>query len=179
MSTRHLSRFAVVLLAALTLVSCNADRTVAPPAAPPSADLVGDLLGETSRVVGTLLTCRPLPASRASAVIGRDGGTLRIGPHTLTVPRGALSAPTLITAYAPSDSVSSVDFRPEGLRFNKNVQITLSYANCGLVASLLPKRVMYVNDNLRILEILVSLDNVLLKRTTGYTNHFSRYAVGY
>lgn len=177
MSSNRLSRFVAGLLAALLLASCSVDRTVAPP--PPNADLVGDLFDTARKTLGTLLTCRPLPAARASAVIGRDGGTLRIGPHTLTVPRGALSAPTRISAYAPSDTVNSVDFEPEGLRFAKNVQITLSYANCGLVASTLPKRVMYVNDDLRILEVLVSLDNILLKKTTGQTNHFSRYAVGY
>jgi hypothetical protein len=176
MSTNRLSRFVAGLLAALLLGSCSVDRAVSPP---PNADLTADLLGEASKVVGTLLTCRPLPASTASAVIGSEGGTLRIGPHTLTVPRGALREPTRITATAPSDSVNSVDFQPEGLRFRKNVQITLSYANCGLVASTLPKRVMYVNDDLQILEILVSLDNVLLKKTTGSTDHFSRYAVGY
>lgn len=177
MSTHRLSRYVAGLLAALLLASCSVDRTVSP--APPNADLVGDLFDTARKSVGTLLTCNSLPAARASAVIGREGGVLRIGPHTLTVPRGALREPTLISGYAPSDSVNSVDFEPEGLRFSKNVQITLSYANCGLVASTLPKRVMYVNDDLRILEILASLDNIILKKTTGQTNHFSRYAVGY
>ena len=50
----------------------------------------------------------PLPYAAASGLIGPEGGTLAIGPHTLTVPAGALAAPVTISADAPTDLLSSL-----------------------------------------------------------------------
>jgi hypothetical protein len=113
--------------------------------------------------------------------VGPAGGTLTVGPHRLTIPPGALSAPVLITAEAPSDTVNSVRLKPEGLTFapGRPAQLTLSYANCSLLAQLLPGHIAYTTDLLQILSYLPAIDDLLSKTVTGSLPHFSRYAIAW
>lgn len=169
-------RQAAVLVGAVAAISCGIET--APTAPPIQQDLVGDAFG-ASRAVGTLLTCRPLPYASDTEVIGPAGGVLNIGPHTLRIPAGALNRNVRITGVAPSDTVSSVSFTPEGLRFSHPAQLTLDYSNCALVPGLIPKKVAYTTDELLILELLPSLDNPFRRQVTGRLEHFSRYAAAY
>ncbi|MEA2760954.1 MAG: hypothetical protein QOD47_238, partial [Gemmatimonadaceae bacterium] len=59
----------------------------------------------------------------ASAVIGPDGGTLSLpgADFTMTIPSGALSAPTTITIVAKSGSHVAYEMLPHGLQFLKPV----------------------------------------------------------
>jgi len=166
-----------LLLTALFAVSCSVDRT--PLAPKPEADLIGGLTATVTKVTGTLLSCQALPYASSSAVIGPNGGVLQIGRHTLVVPRGALSSNVTIRGEAPSETVRSVKLYPEGLQFARPAALTISYAQCSLVSSLLPKKIYYTTDNLRLLELINSLDLPLTSTVTGEINHFSRYAVGY
>jgi hypothetical protein len=173
--SRTRSPFRLLLAGALVAaLSCADTSPVAPEMPAPEPGLLGTLLRPTG-----LLQCQPLPTATASAVIGPAGGTLRVGPHTLTVPPRALSAPVTITATAPSGRVNLVEFTPHGLAFDRPARITMSYANCNLLGILLPKRVAYVDDGLGILEYLLSLDNLLAQQVTGRLNHFSGYAVAW
>lgn len=138
----------------------------------------GSLLGDLGQLL-TLLPCNPLPESTATATIGPAGGTLQVGPHTLTVPAGALSAPVSITGTAPSGSVNTVQFQPEGLRFAVPAGLTMSYANCPSPGVLLPKRVVFTDDALTILEVLLSVDSRSAQTVVGRVQHFSHYAVAY
>ncbi len=165
-----------VVAAALVAASCGRDPGMTGPRA--STDLVGSLLGTTTHLLGTLLTCRPLPAAADSALIGPAGGELRIGPHTLAIPPGALDRPVMISAVAPSDTVNSVAFSPEGLQFERPAELTMSFANCGLVARLLP-RIAYTTDGLRLLYYVPSLADLFERDVTGQIRHFSRYAVAW
>ncbi len=175
--TRQLA-IAVLLAAGLLATSCSQDNTTtAPPA--PSADLIGGLIGTVDRVAGSLLTCRPLPYASNSEVIGPAGGHLRIGPHTLRVPAGALRTSVRITGEAPSDNVNSVRLFPTGLQFDRPASLTMSYSNCSLVSRLLPKRIANTTEDLAILTWLISIDDILNQQVTGRLDHFSRYAVGY
>lgn len=165
-------------------VSCSTDRAMAPtqPAEQtPDFGLLdnGGLLG-TGLLKG-LLTCSPLPAATASNRIGSQGGVLNVGPHQLIVPPGALNGPVTITAEIESDSVNSVHFEPEGLQFARGrpAVLTMSYANCSLLARLAPKKIVYTDDALDILKVLLSLDNILTRKVTAPVEHFSRYAVAY
>lgn len=169
--------FAAVLLVALaaTGLSCLPDRgPTAPAVPPPNASLIGSLGTATG-----LLQCTPLPYVKVTQVVGSGGGTIKIGPHTLVIPAGALSQNVTITADAPSDNVNSVRFWPQGLQFARSASLTMSYSNCNLLGLLLPKEIAYTDDNLNILSYLVSLDNLLAKKVTGQLNHFSRYAVAW
>jgi hypothetical protein len=177
----------MMFVAGLLLVgatSCTSDRATEPSAAPavqPSMGLFdnGGLLG-TGLLKG-LLTCRPMPYDSTAKVIGPAGGFISAGPHTLIVPRGSLSQNVTIRMASPSENVNSVRFYPEGLHFNNNrpAVLTMSYANCTVLARLVPKRIVYTNERLTILDILLSLDNILRKEVTAPIEHFSRYAVAY
>lgn len=176
MKTAHLKRFAALLCLALVATSCSDSSPTSPAARanPPEADLLGGLLGKIG-----LLSCRPLPAASASQTIGRAGGVMRIGPHTFTVPAGALSQNVTITAYAPSDKYNRIDFGPSGLQFSKSASLTMSYSNCSLLGDLLPKHIAYVDQHLNILSLLLSVDNLLTQKVTGKVDHFSEYALAW
>lgn len=173
---------AVLVLLCFVTTSCGESPSspVAPEGAPPSvpapqAGLIGDLLAPTG-----LLECSDLPYASSTKTIGPMGGSISAGPHTLSVPPGALDAPTEITMTAPTGrGVNSVRFQPEGLRFDRAAALTMSYANCSLLGRLLPKRIAYTDERLNILYYLLSLDNIFAKRVTGKVDHFSDYVVAW
>ena len=179
------SRFTTIMMSALLLVigaSCSSDALPTGPSAQANQPAVSGLLGlPLDGLLGSLLTCAPQPYASDSKVIGPNGGTLHIGPHTFVVPRGALKSDVRITGEAPSDNVVSVRFQPEGLKFNSWHQptLTLDYSNCGLVTNLLPKHIAYTTDDLSILSILSSVDDLLHEKVSAQIKHFSRYAVAY
>jgi hypothetical protein len=167
---------AALAVCTIALVSACGERS---PAAPelqtPNPSLIGDLLSATG-----LLKCSDLPYDSATQTIGSSGGTLRVGPHTLTIPAGALASPVTITgAIVTGRKVNAVHFEPDGLRFARSASLTMSYANCNLLGKLVPKRIAYVNGGLDILYYLVSLDNLFAKKVTGRVDHFSDYAVAW
>ncbi len=157
----------------------------------PSFGLIGDLTGGltdltndlTGTVVGTLgsvtdlLTCSAQPYAVTRQSIGPDGGVVRVGTHTLIIPRDAVSEKVLITAEQIRGSTNSVRFSPDGLQFNKSAVLTMSYQNCGLV--LLQKKIVYTDEKLKILEVLRSLDLFRSRTVSAPIDHFSRYAVAY
>jgi hypothetical protein len=152
--------------------ACSSDRpSVAEPSTP--------AYSLTSLVSGALLSCSPLPYSSTSATIGSGGGTLVMGPHRLVIPAGALAADTRITGEVVSDNVNSVRFSPEGLQFQKNATLTLSYRNCPGAGLLPVKRVAFTTESLGILELVQSLDQPGDSQVSGALKHFSRYAVSY
>jgi len=137
-----------------------------------------DLVGSTVEEVG-LLTCSPLPYDSVTQTIGPEGGTLYVGAHALSVPAGALDSAVSITAVAPSDTVNLVGFQPEGLVFLKAASLIMSYANCDLLGSTLPKKIAYVDDALAILYYLISVDDATTQTVTGRLEHFSEYALAW
>lgn len=186
------SRVTSVAVAALLVMfsaSCSSDSLptgpssqASQPAVSPLLGLpIGDILGSTTDAVTGLLVCGPQSYASDSKVIGPAGGTLHIGKHTFVVPRGALKEDVRITGVAPEGNVVSVQFSPEGLKFNSKYQpkLTLDYSNCGLVSNLLPKHIAYTTDDLSILSILSSVDNLLTQQVSAPIKHFSRYAVAW
>jgi hypothetical protein len=83
----------------------------------------------------------------------------------------------LITAEQVPGSTNSVRFSPEGLQFKKAAALTMSYDNCAVV--LVQKKIVYTDENLKILEVLRSLDLFRSKTVTAPIDHFSRYALAY
>ena len=166
-------RLAVALCAAaLVAAACSDKATLGPRPDQPQALWFDP--------VGALLQCSPLPADSATQTIGPEGGTIYVGPHKLRVPENALAEPTTITAVAPSDTVNRVVLSPHGLQLAEPARLTLSYANCGPVSWLLPKRIAYTTDDLlTIIELLISFDNPLARRVSADLDHFSTYAVAW
>ena len=169
MTLPRLLRLALLGGVAAALVRCADSAPLEP-----NAGLIGSVLEPTG-----LLRCAPLPSDSVTQTIGPDGGTLYVGAHRLSVPAGALSEPVTITAVAPTDTVNQVRFQPEGLTFLRPTSLTMSYANCNILGSLVPKRIAYTSDALVILEYLASLDNLLSRTVTGQVQHFSTYAIAW
>jgi hypothetical protein len=164
-------RLRLLLLGAAAALAACAETARAPLA--PEAAL------SLNALQGGLLSCTPLPQATASQTIGPEGGVIAVGPHSLTVPAGALSAPVTITAVAPSDTVRRVDFAPDGLQFAQPARLTMSYQGCGLAGVLVPKRIVQIDHDLGILEALPSLDLRSLLTTSASLEHFSGYAVAW
>lgn len=143
-------------------------------------DLTNDL---TTTAVGTLgsvtdlLTCSTQPYAITSRNIGPQGGLIRVGSHTLSIPGNAVSGTVRITAEQIPGKTNSVRFSPEGLQFEKPAVLTMSYENCALV--LLQKKIVYTSENLKILEVLKSFDLFGSRKVSAPIDHFSRYAIAY
>jgi hypothetical protein len=174
MNARRFLRLGWMVVSGLALLSCTDHTLVGPPPRPPRADLIGSWPEPTG-----LVRCRPLAADSVTQTIGPAGGTLSVGAHQLTVPAGALLEPTTITAVAPFSPVIQVRFQPQGLVFLLPATLQMSYQNCNGLAQLVPKQIAYTTDDLNILELLVSSDDLLSQRITAPLQHFSTYAVAW
>lgn len=159
---------AVVLAAAL---ACAPDAPTQPSASPNT-----DLIGSTTGTVNGLVACSVTQSYSSSAKIGSAGGTLRVGPHTLVVPKNALGTTVKISATAPAGDIVQVHFEPAGLQFARSTSLSLSYEQCGLQL-LPPLKIVYIDDNRSVLEVLLSSINLLNQTVTGKVDHFSNYAL--
>ncbi len=187
---------ALALLLAVP-TGCGPDAAPAgpAPAVQPQASLLGELTGVVDDVTGevidvvdgttdvlvatvnTLLSPLVCPTDKSyseTKVIGPFGGTLRVGPHTLVVPAGALNRNVRITATAPKGSYAEVEFQPHGLEFRKDVALTISYAQCGLLNGRAPT-IVYADVERNILEVLRTTIDRSRETVTGKTDHFSSY----
>jgi len=176
MSGRVFGRKRAVLIGIVlvALSSCStADRVSGPSQSLPAIAADRGLVGHD------LLPCPGTPEASGEDEIGPEGGTLKIGPHRLVVPAGALDSVVLISAVATADSVVSVQFAPEGLTFSRPARLTLSYGACPFVPTLLPKRVVYTTDALEMIELLLSSDDTVHEKVSADLDHFSRYAVAW
>lgn len=124
-----------------------------------------------------LLACEPQPYAAQTHVIGPLGGQINVGNHNLKILPLALSQDVAITVEQIEGSARSVRLSPEGLEFAIPATLTLSYLGCENV--LHPKRIVYTDELLNILEWLVSLDLNSSSQVQTLLNHFSRYAVAF
>ena len=186
---KPLHSFRALFAALLLVITAACSSETAPPLSPapaPELSLIGDLTGTLSGTVNTvtgtvgkllppvsgLLECKVTESHSTTQFVGRFGGTIRVGPHSLYIPPGALNTTQRITATAPAGNLVEIQFQPHGLTFEKPTQLTMSYRDCGLVGKLLP-RIVYADDNRNILEVLLTVPNVLRQTVTGQTDHFS------
>lgn len=126
-----------------------------------------------------LLLCQPDEYEANAAIIGPEGGEIRFGRHRLTIPAGALTTRTVITAEAPTSLMVTADFSPHGLQFQQDVELRLDYSRC--TQPLLPGafRVVYLDNLLKILETPPSEDYRDSGWIRTWLRHFSKYAVAY
>jgi hypothetical protein len=123
-----------------------------------------------------LLVCQPQRYTAQTKVVGPQGGELRVGAHRLTIPRGALSSPTVITAERLTSLSVQVRFSPHGLEFRRPVQLYLSYDHCLKPADFDPQLV-YVDTEGSILEWLTGKNQQKSGGIAGWIEHFSRYSL--
>jgi hypothetical protein len=175
-----------LLLGAVVLavgISCSAGDSMGPSDDQPSQSLVGTLgntVGSTVNALKNLhlLSCSTQPYAVATKSIGSEGGVIVVGTHRLTIPAGALNRVVSIKAEQVSGKVNSVRLSPEGLQFAKPASLELSYRNCSPLLGIL-KHVAYTDEQLRILDLIPSLDLLNLQTVRGSIRHFSRYAVAW
>jgi hypothetical protein len=192
----HRARAVVAAFAAafaLSIAACNADVAPSAPRAPdviaptelPSdllgldLDLGGTLSGLTQTVSGilsslNLFRCETPAFGSVTQTVGWGGAIIKVGPHSLYVPPGALSAPVAITATASEGSQVKVDFQPHGLRFQRPAVLTLSYSHCS--TDPVKPKVVYVDDALSILELVPSVNDTWNRQSRAKLDHFSGYA---
>ena len=123
-----------------------------------------------------------------SRIIGLLGGTLSVANHTVAVPFGAVTVPTLFTlrhvnnGYVEVDATATITdllgkiLDVGGLGFRKPVTMTLSYARATNVSD--PSRLKIVRlkpDGQH--EIMPSTVNLSKKTVSAPLDHFSRYAL--
>jgi hypothetical protein len=119
--------------------------------------------------------------STTTKTIGKQGGTIKMGTHTLSIPSGALSGNVTISGTVVRGSVNSVRLEPHGLKFAKSkpATLTMSYSNCLLKDLPIAKKIAYTSEGLDLLAILKSLDLSGSDKVQTKLDHFSRYAVAY
>jgi len=170
---------------ALSLAACTTDVAPSGPPAPdvapasqPPSDLLGlDLGGTLGGVLSnlTLYSCATPSFGSVTQNVGPAGGVIKVGPHSLVIPAGALDRTVAITASTRAADHVQVDLQPEGLRFASAATLRLSYAHCSS-APLLPS-VVYVDNLLSILELLPALNDLGNQRVSAKLRHFSGYAI--
>jgi hypothetical protein len=178
-SRRVLGLLSLVLILSTGLTSCTTGDSPTGPSTGAVSDSQNLYLPIVTPLLNGLVGCNTQTYGRTTKVVGPLGGVIQVNGHTLVIPAGALSRNVSITATAPADKVSSVQFQPEGLQFAKPVKLTLDYSFCPLGRLDLFKHIAYTTDNLNILSLLLSVDDLLRMRISSDIRHFSRYAVAW
>jgi hypothetical protein len=111
-----------------------------------------------------------------TAVIGPDGGTLRVGANSVVVPRGALSERIRMTATV-LDTIAAIELEPHGLRFALPVELTIDTGECAVREEQHPM-LFYLDDAGEVEE---TIDGQLGEGGDSFHApivHFSVYAIG-
>ncbi|HEX6693403.1 MAG TPA: hypothetical protein VF035_01745 [Longimicrobiales bacterium] len=148
----------------------------------------GGLLGGLLRTVTTLVSNTLDLVLNLTKLIGIKGGLLEVLDHTLTVPKGAVTQPTLFTMRVAPTTRVEVELKAEletkdGLidvgsqGFLKPVELELSYAHATNVRYPSRLKIALLNDDGTIKEILPSTVDTKQKTVTAKLPHFSRYVL--
>jgi hypothetical protein len=114
-----------------------------------------------------------------SAIIGPNGGSLRLGPHSLVVPAGAVREPITFSLTVASRTSIALDCGPSPFRFDVPVTLTLSYAGTSFTSAANPSNIeiLYMAADGSLEEIPGTVD-VRGASVTAQVSHFSRYILG-
>ncbi|MFN0182035.1 MAG: hypothetical protein ACKVZ0_24795 [Gemmatimonadales bacterium] len=133
-----------------------------------------------SQADSPLLICDPLQYTAQIKIVGPEGADLDVGPHKLSIPAGALTTSTVITAEALTSLNVEVKFSPHGISFAKRPTLVLSYKHCYTRANAdAPYDVVYLGKNKQIVEWWATTDSKDYGLVSAAIGHFSTYAVAY
>jgi hypothetical protein len=192
----RLSRALALGSIAVTALACSPDAGVTGPtpapvaAAPGPQQLLGGLVGgvvggvvdaTTGLLQGVLglAVCEPVSTAVAARTIGPGGGEVRVGPHRLYVPAGALASDVRITGTTIPGTLRGVDFQPHGLRFSKPVRLTFDYDRCSIPAEAGDTEIVYMDAADKAIDRQPSVDYRWQRQVVAWTDHFSGYAVAF
>lgn len=120
----------------------------------------------------------------ATGLIGKEGGTITLGEHQLTVPAGAVSAPTVFTMEIADEKYITVlltaiqgtlDIGEKG--FAKPVRLTLSYSTATEPVAESRLLILWVKDD-GTFEAQPTTVDTAGRRVKADLGHFSGYTVG-
>ncbi len=172
-------------LAAVSLIACNGDRATGISALPSAAKVAPSTTVETT----ALRRLAPLATDVvASAVIGSEGGSFRVPGTglTVTVARGAVSAPTAFSATAYAGSTIGYDFAPHQA-FSAAITLTQDFSNTNvkdvLAAGRMPQVAYFADKSLvnwatgdaSVSEMIFSNVDVNGGKVSADVHHFSGY----
>ncbi len=126
----------------------------------------------------TPVSCHARKLAVGQGRFGPSGGTLVVGSTRLFIPGGALRDTVTITATAPGDTTSTVEFEPHGLHFAKPVGLAIGSEGCAIPEDARPS-VVYLDANGRVLEIIWAEYDPRFKAVTAPIEHFSGYAIAF
>src|SRR6059058_4445302 len=179
-------RFTLLLAAATAAALSCADHGITGPT--PDDTWIGAPLFQASTTSkkggggggnGSIDSCSTVIVGMIKQTVGPAGGVVALGPATLTIPPGALSAMVTIQAKIPAGySGNYVQFKPDNLVFQQPASLRISYSNCSL-ANATQLKVAQVSDQLQILQYVPSTNDVDAHTVTGQLQHFSNYAVAW
>ena len=180
---RTAAPYAAALLG-LFLVACGVDTLPSGPQS--SAGTVADIPVVSSSGPGdgsslrqgapSLYKCESPDFGSVSKIIGRRGGEINVGPHSLKIPGDALRRDVRITATASAGGYVRIELEPHGLEFARPAELRLSYEHCDEP----PPRgryVAFVDDLGNILELLEANLHKGGKEVETHLKHFSCYAI--
>ena len=174
----RLAALSVVLGAA---IAACADAPSSPSATVPatSRSLVKEAGGRPNEPNGNaygLVKCHRLGPLQRSAVIGPEGGTLRVGDTYLVVPAGALSERVRMTATV-LDTIAAVELQPHGVRFALPVRLAIDVRGCTVREEQHPV-LLYLDDDGEVRETIRGHLDEDGDSFFARIVHFSVYAVG-
>ena len=190
---RNLKKLAFVPILLLAVTAC--DTAEMGPTAPSTPDpLLGGLLGGNNVQGYTLVRDPLLPgilnAVSTGSLIGFNGGSISLLGHTVTVPVGAVTKPTLFslivlpTGYVEVDLTATLTsilgpFDVGAAGFQKLVPVSLSYARGTNVSDPSQLKVLRIKSLLGYgnYEVMPTTVNTTTKTANTQLDHFSRYTL--
>ena len=175
MSSRSKGRFKDVLVTVaivLTGLSCGEHRATAP----------GTSASRSDGSSPSLVECPSNETTTTSAVVGLLGGAINLGGTSITIPAGALTAPTLLQVTVPASRYMEIDVTAVGFTsflFQQPVSVTIDYSRC--TRSDIDQKTLHVWHidpvTKELLEDMGGTDDKASRRITFTTGHLSGYAV--
>lgn len=176
-------RRSFVLSAMLVASACAQDR----PAETPLAPTVTPSLSATTTTYTLVHDAKPLRLLTSqltlSTLIGPTGGKVSLLGHVLTVPKGAVTVPTIFTMLVLPTGFIEVELAAllpilgtdVGGSFTKPVTLKLTYKRSPDAID--PARLLIVRVNGTEYEPLVSTVNIDAEAVSAKLTHFSKYAM--
>jgi hypothetical protein len=171
---------ALSLLLAAALAACDDTHSSSGATAPNSDLSQGSQRSEAPQSPNGsaygLVACHRGGQQQGTAVIGPDGGTLRVGNSAVVVPPGALAERTRMTAKV-LDTLAAIELEPHGLSFALPVDLTIDTRQCAVREDQHPV-LLYLDDHGEVLETIDGRLGDDAENFVARIIHFSVYAVG-